>query len=323
MYAIIIKIDGRGCDYEEYAVIGRKCRSEPGALQAYFLANDFSAAVSGYDSTYASSRDNCFYDRLQKHFSRGWNTQMALLANKGSLLNFSSNHPVRCLEEAEARLVAGTVMEILDDEDLCKSIMEATLISMEEPIMEEIQCYAQERDKPIEELTEAEMDAALDCFSDRFLGKMMNLLEQVQQVPAILKIGKSMPAHEDFDEKAWNNYDKIDFERKWNHLRTQTGAILELDEEMERTAQDPRAQMPFFAINNGLNAAFTGEEISLQLLNAFIQSVKDSTDREILYLRADGLTLQEIAQRLGFKNHSAVVKRMDKLRKRFKAFISE
>ena len=132
-----------------------------------------------------------------------------------------------------------------------------------------------------------------------------------------------MPAHEDFDEKAWNNYDKIDFERKWNHLRTQTGAILELDEEMERTAQDPRAQMPFFAINNGLNAAFTGEEISLQLFNAFIQSVEDSTDREILYLSANGLTQQEIAQRLGYKTHSAVTKRLNKLRKRFDVFLTE
>lgn len=293
------------------------------ALLAQFQANDFSAAVSRYDSTYASSRDNRFYDRLQKHFSKVWNTQMAQLSPKGSLLNFSSNHPVRCLEEAEARLVAGTVMEILDDKDLCKSIVEATLVSMEEPIMEEIQRYAQERDKPIEELTEAEMDAALDCFSDRFLGKMMNLLEQVQQVPAILKIGKSMPAHEDFDEKAWNNYDKIDFERKWNHLRTQTGAIQELDDEMERTTQDPRAQMPFFAINNGLNAAFTGEEVSQQLLNAFIQSVEDSTDREILYLSADGLTQAEIAQRLGYKTHSAVTKRLNKLRKQFIFFQSE
>jgi len=293
------------------------------ALQAHFQANDFSAAVSGYDSTYASSRDNRFYDRLQKHFCKIWNAQMAQLSKKGSLLNFSSNHPVRCLEEAEARLVAGTVMEILADEDLCKSIMEATLTSMEEPIMEEIQRCAQERDKPIEELTEAEMDAALDCFSDRFLGKMMNLLEQVQQVPAILKIGKSIPAHEDFDEKAWNNYDKIDFERKWNHLRTQTGAIQELDDEIERTTQDPRVQMPFFAINNGLNAAFTGEEVSQQLLNAFIQSAKDSTDREILYLSANGLTQQEIAQRLGYKTHSAVTKRLNKLRKRFDVFLAE
>lgn len=292
-------------------------------LQAYFQANDFSAAVSGYDSIHASSRDNRVYDRLQKHFLKVWNEQMAQLSKKGSLLNFSSKHPVRCLEEAEAKLVSGTVMEILDDEDLYNSIMQATLASMEEPIMDGIQRYAQEQGKTVEELTEAEIDAAFDRFSDQFLGKMMNLLEQVQQVPAILKIGNSIPAHEDFDEKARNNYDKIDFERKWNHLRTKTGPALELDEVIERTAQDFQAQIALTAVSKGLNAAFTSEEISIQLLNAFIQSVEDSTDREILYLRADGLTQEEIAQRLGFKNHSAVVKRLDKLRKQFKAFQRE
>ena len=93
------------------------------ALQAYFQANDFGSAVSGYNSAYVSSRDNHFYERLQKHFSKVWNEQMAQLTKKGSLLNFSSNHPVRCLEEAEAKLVAGTVMEILGDEELCKSII--------------------------------------------------------------------------------------------------------------------------------------------------------------------------------------------------------
>lgn len=291
------------------------------ALQVHFQANDFSAAVSGYDSDRASSQDNHFYKRLQEHFAKVWNQQMAQLSKKGSLLNFSSNHPVRCLEEAEAKLVAGTVMEILGDEDLCKSIMEATLVSMEDSILEEIQRYAQKRGKTVEELSEKEMDAAFDRFSDQFLGKMMNLLEQVQQVPAILEIGKSMPAQEDINEKAWKNYDKVNFERKWNHQRTKTGPMLELDEEMEHTSQDFRVQMSFAAVNNGLNAAFTEEEISQQLLNAFIKSVEDSTDREILYLRADGLTQAEIAQRLGFRNHSAVTKRLDKLKKQFKAFL--
>ena len=293
------------------------------ALQAFFQANDFSTAVSGYDSDRACSRDNSFYDRLQKHFSKVWNEQMAQISKKGSLLNFSSKHPVRCLEEAEAKLVAGTVMEILDDEALCQSIMEATLVSMEEPIMDEIQRYAQKRGKTVEELSEKEMDAAFDRFSDQFLGKMMNLLEQVQQVPAIMKTGKAIPAHEDFDKKALKNYDKIDFERKWNHQRTKTGPLLEQEGTIEQTAQDFRAQIALDAVSNGLDAAFTSEEISQQQFNAFVQSVEDSTDREILYLSADGLTLQEIAKRLGFKNHSAVVKRMDKLKKRFKDFQSE
>ena len=293
------------------------------ALQAYFQANDFSAAVSGYDSDRANSQDNHFYKRLQEHFAKVWNQQMGQLTSRKSLRNFSSNHPVRRLEESEAKLVSGMVMEILDDEQLCQAIMEATLVSMEDSIMDEIQRYAEKRGKTMEELSEKEVEAAFDRFSDQFLGKMMNLLEQVQQVPAIMKTGEAIPAHEDFDKKALKNYDKIDFERKWNHQRTKTGPLLEQEGTIEQTAQDFRAQIAFDAVSNGLDAAFTSEEISRQQFNAFVQSVEDSTDREILYLSADGLTLQEIAKRLGFKNHSAVLKRRDKLRKQFNDFISE
>ena len=47
------------------------------------------------------------------------------------------------------------------------------------------------------------------------------------------------------------------------------------------------------------------------------------TDRRILLLRCDKRPLAEIAQRLGFKTHSAVLKRIRKIGKEYERFIGE
>ena len=218
--------------------------------------------------------------------------------------------------------MAGTVMEILADEALCQSILDATLVSLEEPILEEIQHYAQEQGKNADALTDEELAVAVNRFSDRFLGKMVCLLEQTQQVPAILNIGKAMPAAEDFNNSVTNNFDRLDYLKKWYHHRTKVGAMLELDDIIERSLVDKHAQTAYGMVDRELAPVETDSQICQHILNAFIQSLEDSTDREILYLRADGLTQKEIAQRLGYKNHSAVGKRLSKLQEKCHAFLA-
>ena len=46
-------------------------------------------------------------------------------------------------------------------------------------------------------------------------------------------------------------------------------------------------------------------------------------DRAILELRVERYTLEEIADRLGYKTHSAVVKRMEAIKKRFLRYEQE
>lgn len=68
--------------------------------------------------------------------------------------------------------------------------------------------------------------------------------------------------------------------------------------------------------------AQTNDELYLQLLAAFIASLNDDTDRQIISLRADGKTQKEIAAALGFSDHSAVTKRLQRLKKQFYNFIN-
>ena len=43
-------------------------------------------------------------------------------------------------------------------------------------------------------------------------------------------------------------------------------------------------------------------------------------DRQIVELRQDGFTYEEIADRLGYKNHSGVIKRVEAVKKKLQKY---
>ena len=290
------------------------------ALQAFFRANDFSAQTSGYKFKTASSEKNQMYLKAKDIFHTSWEQQMKKLCKKGSLRNFSADAPIRCLEESEEKLVAGTVMELMQKEDHSIALMDQVLTSMQEPINAEIEKYAQTRGKTVQELTEEEFQQAMDAFADEFLSRMMTLLLQVQEVPKIHKYLSKNGTHEDFDETVLKNYNKITFYRKWDHLRTELGQPLSLANEMEETIPVPAGQLAVESIDLGLVAADTSEGVYQHLLGAFINSLTNEVDREVMYMRADGKTQSEIAAALGYANHTPVTKRLQRLRKQFEIF---
>ena len=56
-------------------------------------------------------------------------------------------------------------------------------------------------------------------------------------------------------------------------------------------------------------------------MNAFVDTLDNDIDRQILYMRADGKTQAEIATALGYANHSPVAKRLQRLRPKFDTFM--
>ena len=187
----------------------------------------------------------------------------------------------------------------------------------------ELEQLAMAQDKAPEELSEEEFAAVLARLSDQFLGKMMNLLLQTQDIEQWMEFTKKTPAHEDFNEDILLNFDKINFERRWDHLRTRIGRLLELDEAIEETYCAPNSEKPLDAVDMGLGPAETEEEAYEQLLSAFIATVQDPVDQEILYLRARGWKQKEIAEYLQFKDHTSVSKRLTKLQEQCHAFLAQ
>ena len=282
-------------------------------MKKFFQENDFTTAVSGYDFENASEEDNRFYLKIKNIFGTAWNGQMKELTGTGSLANFSKDAPVKCLEKADEDLIAGTIMEILQDDTLTEMYGQISAEVVAEPLAKEMEKYAEEHGKTVDDLTEEEIGLVMDDFSNRFLGNAVNMLQQTQSVPEIMDISSKMAAHEDFASTKGRNYDKIDFRRRWYHLRAKIDTTLSYDEIVENEFADPESTAAFSTIEESMDQ----DELYQMLLEAVCESCDDDIDRQIILMCDEQLTQKEIAEKLGYKSQGAVSKRLKKLRKRY------
>ena len=128
-----------------------------------------------------------------------------------------------------------------------------------------------------------------------------------------IKIARENPCHEDFSKAL--STQKRDFLRKWNHSRAKT-EVLSLD----ALQQDAEAQQSSLRWEPA-DLEPSIEEIALDRVVAdqFLDTLSE-TDRKILEMRNLGYNLTEISEKLGFKTHSAVQKRIQKLGRGFEIF---
>ena len=142
---------------------------------------------------------------------------------------------------------------------------------------------------------------------------MSNIVQSAvkrHDLQAILDTEKEYRCFEDFDYRESNQ--KIDFIRKWYHTRTKHPQIsLEGYQEQLKTYYDDVE----WEIPDPISSF--EEEVEARVdVNKFLSKIDDK-DKQILQMRAEGYTNQEIADRLGYKTHSAVVKRIKKLGKKY------
>ena len=129
----------------------------------------------------------------------------------------------------------------------------------------------------------------------------------------MLEVIRDVPCEEDFEN--WDTNVRKDFLRKWYHTRSKRVQIVSLEECMEdedsniHSLPDPKGD-------------FTEQVESEDFCQRF-KATLSQKDMAILELRVEGYTLEEIADRLGYKTHSAVVKRMEAIKKRFLQYEQE
>jgi len=291
------------------------------ALQAFFQANDFSTMVSRYSNLGVPLEKDALYTKARAHFRDAWYQEMHKLTKKKSMMNFSKSHPIRHLEKREELLVAGTVMELMEDEAHREMLLDLVFEAVQGPLNTALNEYATKHNKAVGTLTEEEISHVVDQFADEFLSRMMNLLLQVQQVPEILHLSRRAAAEEDLVKTGSVHYDLINHDRRWNHQRTLTGALIPITPKMEASLPGDYGKVVKEALDYGLEAVDTNEEIAQQLLDAFANTLDNDIDRQILYMRADGKTQSEIATALGYTNHSPVTKRLQRLKPKFDTFM--
>ena len=148
----------------------------------------------------------------------------------------------------------------------------------------------------------------------RLVGNLtMQIIEENHWQPMIDEAWQSR-SEEDFDETHMSR-DRIDQYRKWSHCRSSMGTPLSLeqisesDEGDENEPADPKGE-------------FEDELLSKIRMEAFLQRLPER-DRQIFELKMQGLTDQAIAEKVGFRNHSAVVKRRKQIARQFLEYTDE
>lgn len=129
----------------------------------------------------------------------------------------------------------------------------------------------------------------------------------------MLEVIRDMPCEEDFEK--WDTNIRKDFLRKWYHTRSKRVQTVSLEECMEDEDSNIHS-LP------ALEGDFTEQVESEDFCRRF-KATLSQKDMPILELRVEGYTLEEIADRLGYKTHSAVVKRMEAIKKRFLRYEQE
>lgn len=145
------------------------------------------------------------------------------------------------------------------------------------------------------------------------MGKVVHQTIEEQGWVPVLEAIREMPCDEDFEK--WDTNVRKDFLRKWYHTRSKRVQTLSLEECMEdgdsgiHSLPDPAGD-------------FTGQVEGADFCQRFKATLSEK-DMAILELRVEGYGYKEIADKLGYKNHSGVIKRMEAIKKRFIQYETE
>lgn len=256
-------------------------------LRAFFLTHDFTATAHQIDYDGMDSDDVELIETLKATMDKPWESLAREMGLKSPSSFYGADNPAIVLRDGVENATALKAMEILDAQpDIVDKIMNVFITekTMQDP-------------------------EKLKRIADEMLREKVEMLMQVMDYEAVANIAHELPAHEDFNNKKQNNFRAIDFLRHWNHTRSSMKTI-SLNELQETALEDggdmladPTAQVAEQAISRLSGAAFW-ESLS-------------SEDRTMLQMRMAGATQAEIAKVLGLNNHSAVSKRLQKLKEEF------
>lgn len=121
-------------------------------------------------------------------------------------------------------------------------------------------------------------------------------------------------AIEDFDKRG--SQVKLDFMRSWEHSRSRKKTV-----SMEQLAKDAEENGTDFDIPD-TRSEFENSVLSELRIAEFAAELSER-DKKILEMKMEGHTAQEIAGAVGYKTHSAVLKRIRHIAGGYEDFISE
>lgn len=157
-------------------------------------------------------------------------------------------------------------------------------------------------------VTEEELDVYLRYIVPRVMQK--------HNMNAAIETAEVFRCFEDFDFR--NSRPKTDFHRKWYHTRTKH-PMISLEEFKENYAESHNGQ----EWDEPDASQDVEENITSEILVEQFKATLTEKNMAILQMRMEGNTLEETAEKLGYKNHSGVLKRIRKIGLAYEKFTSE
>ena len=254
-------------------------------LRAYFKENDFSAATYvdvDYETMDAESVEALEY--IKGLMDEKWEPLSREMGLKSDSSYYGKDNPLIAMCNNMESLVAGGVMKLLNEKP--------------EVAAEILDHFFQDPD--------------VEQHADDFLNNAVKTAMQVMNYEELAQVVQDNAAYEDFNHDKFDNYRSKDFDRKWNHTRSKTETVS--FNEMEDTVNGEGESSPVQVADTSVNVE---DEVITHLTGkTFWDSISDD-DRTLLRMRMSGKTQQEIADTLGYKTHSAVTKRLQKLKEIF------
>ena len=148
---------------------------------------------------------------------------------------------------------------------------------------------------------------------DIYLRHIVPNVMKKHRMDEIIQVAREYPCFEDFDFRKSNQ--KTDFIRKWYHTRTRH-PMTSLEEFQEAYA-DAHGGQEYEEPDPSQNVE---ETVVAQAVVDQFKATLSEKDMQILELRMSGDTLEGIAEKLGYKNHSGVLKRIRKIGQAYEAY---
>ncbi len=266
-----------------------------------------------------------FSNRVRRIFKQYWTDNLKDFGITKSMKNYSNNHPVNLLMNTDSSIVEELLLDYSDwfDKntdysqininevfnmlaDNNKSDTPNIFTLCKKRIDKGLDEYAQGAGKDVSELSNEEIWAVFDKVFSSLSADEINILMIGQQVPALAELSKKTQTVEDFNNNVKENHPKTDFLRKQYGLRRKFDNLLSFEELAEDDLISLNSENEFEQI--------TDEAIE-RVAAGFVETL-DDVERTIYFMKQDGYTQEEIAHALGYKTHSAVTKRLAKMKEK-------
>lgn len=254
-------------------------------LRAFFMENDFSAAAymdMDYEKLDANTVEALEY--IKGMMDEKWEPLSREMGLKSDSAYYGKGNPLIAMRDNMENLVAGGVLKLLEEHP----------------------------ERAAEILTEFDGNPNIEQNADAFLRNAVETLMRVMNYEEVAEIVQSTPTYEDFNHEKKNNYRAKDFDRKWNHTRSgiQVSSLEEMKEAVNSEGESMATQVP------DILSDVVDEVMSKITQETFWNSIS-AEDKKLLRMRMNGMSQKDIAESLGYKTHSAVTKRLQKLKELF------